>query len=147
MRNSIPKLALFFSILGPIEAWAACSICLYTPAPVTTISRGRGQATEVLKEPMFGGELFYSVDGREKKPLVPGKGIYLTFWDTKAHTINILGLKSHSWSKINIECADYPNGAKIRYRNDPNYGSGWMTTPLPKDQTKCPFYEKSDSDS
>jgi hypothetical protein len=147
MRNFIPKLALLLSFVIPLESWAACSVCLYTPAPVTTISHGRGQPAEVLKEPMFGGDIFYSADGREKKPLPARKGVYMVFWDNKSHVINIMGAKNNSWSKINLECADYPDGAKIRYRNDRVYGSGWVTTPLPKDQTKCPFYEKSESGS
>lgn len=140
MSTKLLPMAIFALFAMPSLGWTAdCPVCLYTPPETTTISHGKGQSAEVLKQPIFSGEVFYALDSREKKPLPPGKGVYFVIYDGKSHVVNIVGAKGQSWAKINLECADFPTGIKVRYRNDPNHGSGWLTTPHPADPKKCPW--------
>jgi hypothetical protein len=123
-------------------------VCLYAPPETSTLHTGKGGSTteegttETLTQPLFTGELFYSVDGGEKQPLPKSGGAFFTVNDQKKHVVAIVDVAGKPWSRVPFDCALYATGTKLQFKADDFYSPGWKGTALPKDG-KCPFKPKN----
>lgn len=134
------------------RAWAGdgevCNVCLYTPPETSTLHTGKGGSTteagttEKLAQPLFTGDLFYSLDGGEKQPLPKGKGVFFVINDTKKHVVSIVDAAGKPWSRVPLDCAVHPTGTTLMFKADDFYSPGWKATPLAKNPAKCPWFTK-----
>lgn len=144
---------LLFLLLATIEsAWAVsiCRVCLTTPQEISQLTSHNGTRSgsqprsRKLVRPLFTGDLFYSVDDEEPKPLPKGQGVYFELNDRMPHQMRILRAdRQKVWHRFSFDCGAHDQGLDIRFAAQAAYSPGWMVYPLTTDPRKCSWHPQS----